>query len=70
MEGLAIPHTVAAIDNAIDQLADELANICLKRLANADLSDDIDFNMDAATFEDELQVRDGINVWQKSISDA
>ena len=70
MEGLAIPHTVATIDDAIDQLADELANICLKRLANADLSDDIDFNMDAATFEDELQVRNGINIRQKSISDA
>jgi hypothetical protein len=70
MEGLAIPHTVAMIDDAIDQLADELANICLKRLANADLSDGINFNMGAATFEDELQVRDGINVWQKSISDA
>ena len=62
MEGLAIPHTVATIDNAIDQLADELANICLKQLANADLSDGIDFNMDAATFEEELWVRDGINV--------
>jgi hypothetical protein len=70
IEGLAIPHTVAAIDDAIDQLADELANICLKRLADADLSDDINFNMDAATFKDELQVRDGINVRQKSISDA
>ena len=70
MEGLAIPHTVTTIDDAIDQLADELANICLKRLANADLSDDIDFNIDAATFEDELQVRNGINIQQKLISDA
>jgi hypothetical protein len=70
MEGLAIPHTVATINDAIDQLADELANICLKQLANADLSDGINFNMDTATFEDELWVRDSINVWQKSISDA
>jgi hypothetical protein len=60
MEGLSIPCTGTTIDDPVDQLADELAKICLQRLADADLSDRIDFNMDAATVENELWVSNSI----------
>jgi hypothetical protein len=60
LEGLSIPHGVTAIDDPVDQLADELAKICLKRLTDVDVSDGADFNMDVATIEDELWVSSGI----------
>jgi hypothetical protein len=60
MEGLFITHTVTTIDDPVDQLAYELAKICLKRLTDADVSDGADFNMNTATVEDELWVSDSI----------
>jgi hypothetical protein len=60
LESLSIPHSVTAINDPVDQLADKLTKICLKQLTDVDVSDGVDFSMDVATIEDELQVSSGI----------
>ena len=50
------PPSSPSVDDAIDQLTDELAAFCIDQLEKDVMSKDVDLNMNEA-FEDELRVR-------------
>ena len=56
MEDLAMYHPDSAIDDAVDNLASELAAFCLKSLEGPEIEDRAESIVDPEVFETELQV--------------
>lgn len=56
---VAVRQPISAIEDEINNLTEELAAFCLDQLENMS-SNDVDLDMNAATFEDKHRVRDYI----------
>lgn len=59
VQGISGRQPIAANDDAIDQLTEQLAAFCFEQIERNVSSDDLDLNMNALAeaFEDELRVR-------------